>query len=87
MIGKTVEVLLVDDEQKSREHMRQWLLLHGFAVHAAATEEEAVSKAAAADFDVVLHDLKHRPPSDREAILRLRQINPSCEMIIVTNSL
>ena len=67
------KILLVEDEPDNRDLIRMFLESDGHAVATAATGEDAVEEAAAAEFDLVLMDLSLPGEFDGiEATRRLR---------------
>jgi DNA-binding response OmpR family regulator len=80
------EILLVDDDARFRDILKEFLELKGFSVFAAGTGEEALGCLAEHAPAVVLLDLK-MPGMDGVLTLKhIRMRKPNLPVIIVTNS-
>ena len=84
MAGKRPAVLVVDDEQPSRELLAQAIESWGYDIYLACDGEEAVSIIRERSFPVVIADVV-MPGLDGIALLRiLRKSNPQTVVILVT---
>jgi len=83
----TDSVLIVDDHPLTREALSALLVQHGFAVVGEASDgEEAIGAARRLQPKLVLLDLSMPGLSGLEALPRLRQAAPSCEVVVLTAS-
>lgn len=77
-------ILVVDDEGRNREFLRELLEDEGFDVDTAKDGQEAIEVLENMDFDLVLTDLK-MPRADGLSVLEgLRRINPQTVAIVFT---
>jgi len=80
-------VLIVDDHPLTREALSALLTQHGFAVVGQAADgEEAIGFARRLQPRLVLLDLSMPGLSGLEALPRLREAAPSCEVVVFTAS-
>ncbi len=78
------KILVVDDEGRNREFLKEFLDVEGFDVETAKDGQEAIEILEKMDFDLVLTDLK-MPRADGLAVLEgLRRINPQTVAIVFT---
>ncbi|HVY31370.1 MAG TPA: ATP-binding protein [Polyangiaceae bacterium] len=77
-------VLVVDDEQAVRAHLRRALSLRGYSVHEADCGSAGVAAALAEPFDVIVLDLTMNDMDGLEVIRRVRQ--DGCRVPIVLSS-
>ncbi len=80
----SISVLVVDDERPTRLLMEKELPRAGYAVTTAESGEEALEKIRAADFDVILLDLKMPGMGGMEALRRIRESGAAGEVVILT---
>ena len=87
-MGEGPLLLVIDDEQAALELMQAELVEHGFRVHAAASGEEGLEKAATLHPDAILLDMI-MPDLDGWTVLRRLRASPTLASIpvIVTSSL
>lgn len=79
-----IKILVVDDELRFLDALCRRLKLRGFDVAKAASGEEAIQAARAADYALVLLDLK-LPRMDGKEVLRiLKQEHRRLEVIVLT---
>ncbi len=77
-------ILVVDDEGRNREFLKELLEVEGFDVETAKDGQEAIEILENMDFDLVLTDLK-MPRADGLSVLEgLRRINPQTVAIVFT---
>ena len=77
-------ILIVDDEGRNREFLKEFLEVEGFDVETAKDGREAIEILEKMDFDLVLTDLR-MPRADGLAVLEgLRRINPQTVAIVFT---
>jgi DNA-binding NarL/FixJ family response regulator len=80
-------VLIVDDHPLTRDALSALLTQHGFSVVGAAADgEEAIGLARRLHPQLVLLDLSMPGLSGLEALPRLREAAPSCEVVVLTAS-
>src|SRR5918911_2689805 len=80
-------VLIVDDHPLTRSALAALLAQHGFEVAGEAADgSEAVTAAERLQPDIVLLDLSMPGLSGLEALPRLREAAPSCEVVVLTAS-
>src|SRR5437588_8329083 len=83
----TDSVLIVDDHPLTREALSAPLVQHGFAVVGDAWDgEEAIGAARRLQPKRVLLDLSMPGLSGLDALPRLREAAPSCEVVVLTAS-
>ncbi len=79
-----IRLLFVDDEEEFVNYMTKRLRRHEFEIHAYTNPVEALEKTEGQRYDVGLLDLK-MPEMDGEELLgRLKQRDPTMEIIILT---
>jgi DNA-binding NarL/FixJ family response regulator len=80
-------VLIVDDHPLTREALGALLTQHGFSVVGQASDgEEAIGAAGRLQPRLVLLDLSMPGLSGLEALPRLREAAPGCEVVVLTAS-
>jgi DNA-binding NarL/FixJ family response regulator len=80
-------VLIVDDHPLTREALSALLTQHGFSVLGQASDgEEAIGLARRLQPNLVLLDLSMPGLPGLEALPRLREAAPSCEVVVLTAS-
>lgn len=79
-------VLIVDDEYFVRESFRLYFESCGFAAHTASSGEEGLARFGelSGDLDVVLLDLSMPGMGGMAALLRMKAMDPSIEVVIAT---
>ncbi|MFH1530125.1 MAG: response regulator [Pseudomonadota bacterium] len=77
-------VLLVDDEIEFVETLAARLETRGFRVDIAESGEMAVERVQAKSFDAVVLDLAMPGMDGIETLERLRQLNPDCQVVLLT---
>lgn len=77
-------VLLVDDEPLIRETLTEYLTAEGLHVVACGCAEEALERARASRFDVVLCDVQLPGMDGLELLERVRQISPETLFLLIT---
>lgn len=81
---KPASILMVDDDAAFRRVMSGELQRLGYEVATAASGEEAVQRAAAAEFDVVVLDLRLPGMGGLEALRGINAKAPSTEVVMLT---
>ena len=77
-------ILVIDDEGRNREFLKEFLDVEGFDVETAKDGQEGIEILEKMDFDLVLTDLK-MPRADGLAVLEgLQRINPQTVAIVFT---
>jgi len=77
-------ILVVDDEQNSREGLTKILMKEGYEVVAAESGETALDEAKKQDFDLVITDLRMPEISGIDVLEKIREEKPDIGVIIVT---
>lgn len=77
-------VLLVDDEVEFLQTLSTRLELRGLKVDTAESGEAAISKVEQQEFDVIVVDLSMPGIDGIETMERIKDINPSAEIIMLT---
>ena len=80
----TKKILVVDDEQNSREGLTKILIKEGFEVVAAENGEVALKEAEKQDFDLVITDLRMPEVTGIDLLEKIREKKPEIGVIIVT---
>ena len=81
---KKISVLVVDDDQLLRKLVTDQLARSGFDAAGAASGEEALAALQAADYDVVLLDIRMGGMSGLDALREIRKIEDAPEVIMLT---
>jgi DNA-binding NtrC family response regulator len=81
---KKISVLVVDDDQLLRKLVTDQLSRSGFDAAGAASGEEALAALQAADYDVVLLDIRMNGMSGLDALREIRKIEDAPEVIMLT---
>jgi len=83
----SLRLLIVDDHPLTRDALASLLDQHGFDVAGQASDgTEAIALAAELDPDVILLDLSMPGLDGLEALPRLREAAPTCEVVVLTAS-
>jgi DNA-binding NtrC family response regulator len=77
-------ILVVDDEQNSREGLTKILIKEGYEVVAAESGEDALVEAKKQDFDLIITDLRMPEVSGIDVLEKIRAKKPDIGVIIVT---
>jgi DNA-binding NtrC family response regulator len=77
-------VLIVDDKDSLRDMLAKTLAMEGYEVETAADGHDALRLADARRFDVVLTDLKLPTMDGIEVLSKLKEMDPSQEVIMMT---
>ncbi|MGA1871540.1 MAG: response regulator [bacterium] len=77
-------ILVVDDDQNTREGLTKILMREGYKVVAAKTGSSALDEAKKQDFDLIITDLIMPEVSGIEVLKRVRKEKPGIGVIIVT---
>jgi DNA-binding NtrC family response regulator len=77
-------ILLVDDDDNSREGLCKLLRRDGFSVESASDGYQALCRIAEKDFDVIITDLVMKGMDGRELMRNLRQRQIRSSVIVVT---
>ncbi len=83
-MGKSPNILIVDDEEHIRKIMSIMLGKRGYRCRTAASGEEALAIMAAEDFDAVLTDMKMPGIDGLELLARIKAENPEQVVVGVT---
>lgn len=79
-----LSLLLVEDDNRTRDLFSQFFHMKGYQVHEARNGEEAVDMACRQSFDLVLMDVKMPRVDGLEAFHRIRQVSPSSKVLLMT---
>jgi DNA-binding NtrC family response regulator len=82
--NKSAAILVVDDEPLIRATLAEYLTAKGFRVTACADGEEALARASASRFDVVLCDVQLPGMDGLELLDRLLKIDPQTFVLLIT---
>src|ERR1051326_8202037 len=78
-------ILVVDDDQETRELLREILNEEGYRVTTSGSGEEALEIGQREFFDVIISDMKLGPDLDGLDVLRAyKSIQPESEVILIT---
>lgn len=77
-------ILLVDDEEEFLKTLSERLEIRGLTVDIAGSGEEAIAKVEQQEFDAIIVDLSMPGIDGIETIERIKAINPTAEMIMLT---
>ncbi len=80
-------ILIVDDEQMIRLHLRETLVKNGFRVEVAEDGETALQKVRNNNFDIILLDMKLPAMNGLETYLAIRDIRNDAMVILITGYL
>ena len=78
------KILIVDDDQDFRSYLVQILKDAGYENDVASSCTEALAKAAAGDFDLILLDLFMPKGNGADCLLELKRNNPRTGVIVIT---
>ncbi|MGE5315369.1 MAG: sigma-54-dependent transcriptional regulator [Acidobacteriota bacterium] len=79
------EILVVDDEEVTRESMAAWLREDGYSVDTAMSGREALSKTQAKEYAIYFVDLKMPKGIDGiETMMEIKKIYPDASVVIIT---
>jgi DNA-binding NtrC family response regulator len=84
MAASRAAVLVCDDEPLIRDTLAEFLSQEGFAVEAVGSGEEAVQRAGARFFDVVLCDVNLPGIDGIETLQRILTVNPETFVLLIT---
>jgi DNA-binding NtrC family response regulator len=77
-------ILVVDDEFDVRQGLAKLLEMEGYQVSTAENGAMALERAKAAEFDLVLTDLRMPGLSGVETLIGLKKLHPELQVIVVT---
>ncbi len=78
------QILVVDDDRAMRQMLSSLFREAGYAVHEAASVDEALELARSVEFDAVLSDIKMPGKSGIEMVGELRRIRPDTPVVLMT---
>src|SRR6476619_8545661 len=84
MPSSRAAVLVCDDEPLIRDTLAEFLSQEGFTVEAVGSGEEAVQRAGARFFDVVLCDVNLPGIDGIETLQRILTVNPETFVLLIT---
>ena len=79
-----IGVLIVDDDQAARRLLQEVMAREDYRVEAAETAQEAIEKAGATFFDVVLSDIRMPDRDGLEVLRALKRLAPETIVIMMT---
>ena len=79
-----IDVLVVDDDRRSLEHLEHLLSSEGYGVSACLGEEEAQNRLGEKDYDLVVVDIGYRSMDELSVLNRVKETSPNTEVIILT---
>lgn len=83
-MSERLTILLVDDDDRHRDRLRDAIAERGFNVLAAANHGEAVAAARDAHIDRAVVDLRMPGPNGLAVIQDLLALHPACEILVLT---
>ncbi|HAA02526.1 MAG TPA: ATP-dependent protease, partial [Syntrophobacteraceae bacterium] len=81
---KAFQVLVVDDEEIARTNLEYILRKEGYEVEGAANGLEALEKARAREFDLILTDLKMEKMDGLQLLESVKELTPHTEIVMIT---
>jgi PAS domain S-box-containing protein len=81
---KGARILVADDRVHIRTFLKEYLTLEGYEVDVAEDGTQAVEKAKASDYDLVLSDIKMPGLNGYEVFSAIRQLGKSTQVILMT---
>src|SRR6266404_2767834 len=83
-MSKRAKILIVDDERSIRELLEIFLKKEGFIVTTASSAEEGLTQVKAAEFDLIISDIKMKDMSGIEFLRNLRETSFNGQFILLT---
>lgn len=77
-------ILIVDDDKELRSHVAEILKGAGYHTDEASSGSAAVTRAAAATYDIILLDMIMPKGSGLEALAEIRKVAPRAKVIMIT---
>jgi DNA-binding NtrC family response regulator len=84
LLNMTASILVVDDEPVVQNAVRWLLRSHGYEVDIAKSGEEALSRIAQQEFDVVVSDIRMPGLNGLDVLERSRALRPNLSVILMT---
>jgi DNA-binding NtrC family response regulator len=81
---KTINVLIVDDEECIRDILSEYLNTFGFEVTCAENGKQALALFTQGQFDLVISDLMMQPMDGMELLAEIHKIDPDIIFMMVT---
>lgn len=81
---KKAKIMIADDEERLRVTLGRMLTARGLDVVTLASGQEALERLKSDSFDVVLLDLRMPGMSGLETLARMKEVDPSVEVILLT---
>jgi DNA-binding NtrC family response regulator len=82
--GNVAKILIVDDDKEIRANLAEIMADAGYETQEASSGRDAVEKATAEDFDVVLLDLVMPKMSGSDVLGELKRVSPRSKVIMIT---
>ena len=83
-MSKRAKILIVDDERSIRELLEIFLKKEGFIVTTASSAEEGLTQVKAAEFDLIISDIKMKDMSGIDFLRNLRETGFNGQFILLT---
>lgn len=83
-MGKSDEVLVLDDEPIVGERLKEHLEKNGFVVETFTESRRALERLAEKSFEVVVTDIKMEGPSGLEVLRQVRERAPATQVVVIT---
>jgi len=77
-------ILIVDDDHSMRELLEILLSREGYAVECARSGMDALSKLEAADFDIVVTDIRMQKVDGLEVLRRAKKLRPDSKVVMIS---
>jgi DNA-binding NtrC family response regulator len=84
MTSPKTRVLIVDDEDRFRTTMRKLLVVRGLEASTVGSGKDALEELKTSTYDVVVLDIKMPEMGGVEALAKIKKIDPSIEVIVMT---
>jgi len=82
--GEGIRVLIVDDEKSHAEVVGEALERQGYEISLATSGNAGGRQIDQEDFDIILTDLRMSDLGGMEILKKARQIQPDCEVLVIT---
>jgi len=84
MSGKSIRIMIVDDDQDLAESLDDLLQLNGYHVELAKDGKAALAQAQKQDFDVTFMDVRMPVMNGVESALAIKQMKPDARIVMMT---
>jgi len=83
-MGKTISILVVDDEESVRDSLTNWFLEDGFQVECAENAKQALQLLEHTQYDIILADIKMPGMDGLEMLKRIKTLKSDAIVIMMT---